>query len=309
MHLNAQHNVRQCQRGAITLIVVVLLLLLVGAALSVVLSVSGSGGAGASAQEDSIAALFLAESGLERASKRWANGILCADLAEAEIPFARGSFVIEAAELVGNVCRIRVLGKVNHSARMVRGDATTLLYEPFPKANSLAAWPEVVLDKEGLSKFDPAASALADNTGSLVIQTNRGNKKKFEAYRRRTLSTSITGPQVMTLNLNYKKYYTPASVTPAEQTLAVRLVDSEGDVHDVAVFDEISNANVWLKSPTFSFAIPEGVVIEQVELYYRLKNGKAKKPPKPQTFIWVDNVRLTTSVAAYPLKTWTEIIK
>lgn len=309
MKSNAQHSVRPKQRGAITLIIVVLLLLLVGAALSVVLSISGSGGAGASAQEDSIAALLLAESGLERASKRWANGIPCANLAEAEIPFARGSFVIEAAELAANVCRIRVLGKVNNSARVVRGDVTTLLYEPFPEANSLAAWPEVVLQKRGLSKFDPAASAIADNTGSLVIETSPGNNHKFEAYRRRTLSFGISGPQVVTLNLNYKKYYTPASVTPAEQKLAVRLVDSGGGVHEVAVFDAVSNANLWLKSPTFSFAVPTGVVIEQIELYYKLKNGNGKKPPPPQTFIWVDNVRLTTSAAAYPLKSWTEIVK
>lgn len=307
--LNAQHNVRHCQGGTIALIVVVLLLLLVGAALSVVLSISGSGSAGASAQEDSIAALLLAESGLERASKRWANGVLCADLAEAEIPFARGTFVIQAAELVANACRIRVLGKVNNSARMILGDATTPLYEPFPEANSLAAWPEVVLQKKGLSKFDPAASAFADNTGSLVIQTNPGNNNKFEAYRRRALSFGITGPQVVTLNLSYKKYFTPASVIPAEHTLAVRLIESTGGVHDVAVFNEISNANVWLKSPTFSFTVPKGTVIEKLELYYKLKNGNGKNSLPPQTLIWVDNVRLTTSAAAYPLKTWTEIVR
>lgn len=309
VELNGQHSVRHGQHGAITLIVVVLLLLLVGAALSVVLSISGSGSAGASAQEDSIAALLLAESGLERASKRWANGVLCADLAEAEIPFARGSFVIQAAELVANACRIRVLGKVNNSARMVLGDATTPLFEPFPGANSLAGWPEVVLQKKGLSKFDAAASALGDNTGSLVIQTNPGNNNKFEAYRRRTLSFGITGPEVVTLNLNYKKYFTPASVIPAEQTLAVRLIDSTGGVNDVAVFNEISNANVWLRSPTFSFAVPKGAVIEKLELYYKLKNGNGKNSLPPQTLIWVDNVRLTTSAAAHPLKTWTEIAK
>lgn len=307
--MNERHKVRRRERGAVTLIAVVLLLLLVGAALSVVLSVSGSGSAGASAQEDSIAALLLAESGLERASKRWADGVPCADLAEAEIAFARGSFVIKAAEFVANICRIRVLGKVNDSARTIRGDVTTTLYEPFRGATSLAAWPEVVVQKKGLSRFDPAASALADDTGSLLIQTERGNNKKFEAHRRRRLSSPVTGPQRVTLNLSYKKYYTPASAVPGEQTLAVRLVDSGGGVHEVAVFDELSNANSWLKSPTFSFAVADGIVIEQLELYYRLKNGKGKKPALPQTLIWVDNVRLTSSAAAYPLKSWTEIIE
>lgn len=290
------------ERGAATVMVALFLLVMVAFALLVALNMGASDITDSAAHDDATEALFLAESGLERASKRFANGTPCANLAEPAIPFGRGTFTIQAAAFTANICRITVLGTVRAANRVVRGDATTSVFEPFPDAAALTAWPEVVIRNQGESKFD-AASALADNTGSLIMQTNRGRNNRFEAHRTRTLQNNITGPQTVTLNIAYKKNYTGPA--PRNQELRLQLLDTAGTVHPIAVFNDLSNANVWINSPTFSFNVPAGIAINRIRLHYDLRNAN---DPASQVFIWADNVRLTTSAAAFPLKAWTEII-
>lgn len=302
--------VARAQRGAATAILALLLLTMVGFALAVALRMAASDITDTGLHDDAVEALFLAESGLERAARRFADGTACTTAALAEPPIAlgRGRFTIVSAVFVDNVCRIRVEGAVRQARRLAQGDATTVLYEPFPDkyrspAVLNAAWPETVLKKDGKSEYD-AASATADATGSLRMRTNRGRNKKFEAFRRRALPAVITGPQTVTLNLAYKMNYT--GDPPKAQNLRVRLVDTAGGVHAIpgADFNGPSKANVWIVSPTLSYAIPAGFAIERIELYYKLTNSKSANA---QTFIWADNVRLTTSAAAYPFKAWTEI--
>lgn len=290
------------ERGAATVLLALFLLVMVAFALLIALNMGASDITDSAVHDDATEALFLAESGLERASKRFANGTPCADLAEPAIPFGRGTFTIQAATFTANICRITVLGTVRAANRVVRGDATTLVFEPFPNAASLVAWPEVVIRNRGESKFD-TASALADNTGSLIMQTIQGRNNQFEAHRTRTLQNNITGAQTVTLNIAYKKNYTGPA--PRNQELALQLLDTAGTVHVIAAFNDLSNANVWINSPTFSFNVPAGVVINRIRLHYNLRNANH---PASQVFIWADNVRLTTSAAAFPLKAWTEII-
>ena len=299
------------QRGAATVMLVLFLLAVVAFALTLALNMAGSDITDSAMHNDATEALFLAESGIERAAKRFADGTSCTTTALAEsVPFGRGKFTVLEAVFTANICRARVQGEVRATKRVVLGDATTLLYEPLPDKYSVpavldAAWPETIIKKDGKSGYD-IASAVADATGSLIMQTKRGRKNKFEAYRRRTLPAAITGPQVVTLNLAYKMNYTGAP--PSDQQLQVRLVDSAGVARPVpgADFNGPSNANVWIVSPTLTDTIPAGVTITRIELYYKLANGNSKDA---QTFLWADNVRLTTSAAAFPLKAWTEIIQ
>lgn len=304
------------QHGAVTVILVVLLLLVVGAALSGVVMLSGSGATDATAQEDSIAALWLAESGMERASKRFADGTACtsAALKEGPIAIARGSFSIVSATFVNNICHIRAQGKVDSALRTIEGDATTVMYEPFPPKYSVpavfnSAWPETVLPccKKGKSAYDKNASASVDASGSMIMQTTLGKNDKFEGWRQRTLPANITGAQVVTLNLAYKMDHTGAQ--PKDQNLKIYLVDTSGNDYLVpgADFNGPTNPpNLWVASPTLSYTIPAGIVIDRIRLYFKLTNGNANTS---QTFIWADNVRLTTSAAAYPLKNWSEIVQ
>lgn len=291
------------ERGAATAMLALFLLVMAAFALLIALNMGASDITDSAAHNDATEALFLAESGLERASKRFADGIPCADLAEPAIPLGRGTFTIQAAEFTANICRITVLGTVRAANRVIRGDATTLLYEPFPDANSLIAWPETVIKKKGESKFD-AASALADNTGSLIMQTDKGKIQKFEAYRQRTLQNNIAGPQTVTLNLAYKKKFT--GVAPKDQKLGVYLAAADGTLSLVAEFKDKSKADVWVDSGKLSFNVPAGTVIEGVRLYYKLESGNSNDS---QVFIWADNVRLTTSAELFPLKAWTEVVR
>lgn len=298
------------ERGAATVILALFLLVMAAFALLVALNMGASDITDSAAHNDATEALFLAESGIERAAKRFADGTPCTSNALAEsVPFGRGTFTVLEAVFTANICRVRVQGEVRAAKRVVLGDASTLLYEPFPDKYSVpavldAAWPETVIKKDGKSGYD-TASAVADATGSLIMRTKRGRNDKFEAHRRRTLPAAITGPQVVTLNLAYKMNYTAAP--PKDQQLQVRLVDSAGVARLVpgADFNGPSNANVWIVSPTLMDTVPAGVTITRIELYYKLTNGNSKDA---QTFIWADNVRLTTSAAVFPLKAWTEII-
>ena len=299
------------ERGAATVILALFLLVMVAFALLVALNMGASDITDSAAHNDATEALFLAESGIERAAKRFADGTPCTTAALAEsVAFGRGTFTLLEAVFTANICRVRVRGEVRAAKRVVLGDASTLLYEPFPDKYSVpavldAAWPETIIKKDGKSGYD-TASATADATGSLIMQTKRGRNDKFEAYRRRTLPAAITGPQTVTLNLAYKMNY--AGAPPSNQQLQVRLVDSAGVARLVpgADFNGPSNANVWIASPTLTDTIAAGVTITRIELYYKLTNGNSKDA---QTFIWADNVRLTTSAAAFPLKAWTEIIQ
>ena len=313
----AGYPVRASQLGGITVILVLFLLLIVGATLSVAVKLSGSGATDATAQEDSIAALLLAESGMERASKRFADGTACtsAALKEGPVAIARGSFsIISAAWVAGNTCHIRAQGKVDSTLRTIEGDATTVIYEPFPPKYSVpavfnTAWPETVLPccKKGSSAYDKNTSASVDASGSMIMQTTPGKKDKFEGWRQRTLPARITGAQVVTLNLAYKMDH--ADKPPTDQNLRVYLVDTSGNDYLVpgADFNGPTNPkNTWITSPTLSYTIPAGIVVDRIRLYFKLTNGNDQKS---QTFIWADNVRLTTSAAAYPLKAWREIVK
>ena len=303
------------QRGAVTVILVVLLLLVMGAALSSVVKLSGSGATDATAQEDSIAALWLAESAMERASKRFADGTACttAALKEGPVALARGSFSIVSANWVSNTCHIRAQGRVSNALRTIEGAVTTVMYEPFPQKYSVpavfnAAWPETILPccKKGTSAYDKNTSASVDASGSMIMQTTLGKNDKFEGWRQRTLPASITGNQVVTLNLAYKMDHT--GTPPQDQSLRIYLVDTSGKDYLVpgADFNGPTNPpNAWVASPTLSYTIPAGIVIDRIRLYFKLTNGNANTS---QTFIWADNVRLTTSAAAYPLKSWSEII-
>ena len=79
---------------------------------------------------DGVEALFIAESGLERAAWRYAGGSACTALAGETASIGRGSFTIQSASLVGAECRVRVSGSVattiaaNTVMRTIDGDLT-----------------------------------------------------------------------------------------------------------------------------------------------------------------------------------------
>jgi hypothetical protein len=125
------------QRGALSVGVVVMLLLLIGAALLNVFRLSGSGLQDAVRNNDQLAALFLAESGAQRArallSRVMTEGempMACTSLGgDGDLPLGRGFFRYEApvsgtcASPVGTVCRtcsFDVEGQAGDARRRLR---------------------------------------------------------------------------------------------------------------------------------------------------------------------------------------------
>jgi hypothetical protein len=114
------------QSGVASTIFVLLLLGMVLVGLLALLNMSASGTTDTGAQQDSVAALYLAESGVERAISRF-DGTNCTALGEAAITLGRGSFTISngattdyvGAALPSNECRVPVTGVVDNASRSV----------------------------------------------------------------------------------------------------------------------------------------------------------------------------------------------
>jgi hypothetical protein len=107
------------QGGAAALITVLFLLIVVAFSVLVSLNMSGSDVSDSTAQHNSVQALFLAESAIERASGRYAAATPCASLAPDSATLASGSFTVATATLVGANCQIRVIGTAAGTTRTV----------------------------------------------------------------------------------------------------------------------------------------------------------------------------------------------
>ncbi len=116
------------QRGAVTLIGALFLIFSIIVLLGAVQRMAASSITDSALHNDGIEALYIAESGLERAAWRYAGGNACAALAGETDTIGRGTFTVQSAALLGTVCRVRVAGSVittlaaNTVTRTIDGD-------------------------------------------------------------------------------------------------------------------------------------------------------------------------------------------
>ena len=102
------------QRGVVTLMGTLFILITITLLLVVLQRMSASQLLDTALQNDSVEALFLAESGIERASFHFANGTACGALAGIGDTTSRGSFTVNTAVLqAGGDCRIEVKGQAS----------------------------------------------------------------------------------------------------------------------------------------------------------------------------------------------------
>lgn len=134
------HHSLQCQqRGAASIAIAFLILFMIAAALATAFGLSGSVVRDATMSTQQVQALFLAESGMARALKRYGDGVLCANLGLKTITPAvspdgpynlgQGSFsilsgVAATTDFAGNVssvplCRVQVVGTVAGVSRTI----------------------------------------------------------------------------------------------------------------------------------------------------------------------------------------------
>jgi len=116
------------QRGFAVLMAAIILVVIIMVVLSIGLNMSATGVYDSGAQNNSVEALFLAESGVERAAWRFVNGTACNALGEAAISHGRGQFTIgnglatdfNGLALPANRCRVTVTGETAGAIRTSR---------------------------------------------------------------------------------------------------------------------------------------------------------------------------------------------
>ncbi|NOZ53983.1 MAG: hypothetical protein GXP08_12790 [Gammaproteobacteria bacterium] len=164
-HFEISPHRRHCQRGAISTIALLLLSTVVMMVLSVSIDIANTGVNDSLNQSDSVAALFLAESGLENALQRLGDGsglTLCDNSLQNTQLLGKGRFTIAAGQttdfddatpLAANQCRIQVTG-------VTLGANTNT-------SRTIQAIADLGGGAGGINS-DTASFANSDNTNSLV---------------------------------------------------------------------------------------------------------------------------------------------
>lgn len=112
-------------RGAVNFIVVVVLLTVVGAGLALGASMVTSSVTDSGVEDDSVAALYLAESGMEAAVANFGASNACTAAgvgAAAGVNFGRGTYTIQGATPAGALCRIVTIGAIGNVRRTIQAD-------------------------------------------------------------------------------------------------------------------------------------------------------------------------------------------
>lgn len=113
------------QRGAVTLIGALFIIITLALMVEVLQRMAAADILDTAVQNDAVAALFIAETGIEHASYLYSNGTSCADLSLLnDIDAGRGKFHVTALALVASDCQIRVRGEIPTFAAQRVLDAT-----------------------------------------------------------------------------------------------------------------------------------------------------------------------------------------
>lgn len=113
------------QRGAALVVAAVFLVVVMVVLGDVTLRLSATDVTDSALQADAVDALFLAETGLEHAAQRLANGVTCVNLVMGSaVSFGRGDFQVTQATDVSGDCRVRVTGRVLFGGSNLRAQRT-----------------------------------------------------------------------------------------------------------------------------------------------------------------------------------------
>ncbi len=152
------------QRGAVTLIGALFIILVVALLVRSVNRMAGSNITATAAQNDSVEALFVVESGIEFASFMYAGGTACINLAAAMNPttVGRGYFDVTNAFLAGTDCRVTVQGRVSSAGAAAPNTALRTVTADLRLA-STEGW--AVGDNGSILRWDGTSwSAVTSNT-------------------------------------------------------------------------------------------------------------------------------------------------
>lgn len=314
------------QRGAATLIAAVLLLSVVMIALLLGLQNATTDITDTSLQSDGVEALFIAESGLENAIRRFDTGTACGALMLNNVGVGRGTFSINngsAAGLPATQCRVQVTGVVTSSntARTIEAVITRLtsggtvaLANPGFESGACPPGPDswtITKSWAGAQCLtlvnDPPGTNNSRVLYSRVTEAGTANFNTTVAQQAISCTTAAGGNSVFTVGWSYRYDESATAGGQKEGTVLIRFTDSLGNFYPSAVGAVVTYANdvlTWSNS-TVNITVPAGVVLTTFQL-------TAMTSRRSTVELWVDDITIVRAsgpgcqVNAQPL-VWTQV--
>lgn len=312
----------QRQRGAAALITVMFLVIVVAFAVLVSLNMSGSDDSDSAYQHNSVQAMFVTESGVERAARLITNGGLAACTsaglnAGTSITLGSNSFQVlttPAPAVVSGMCRLRVAGSVGVVTRTVEVDLRpgggTLFEEHFLTSASFTTnWATQVLSAaDGSSGFDAADNCpvgvcpSSQGGGSMSMATTVGGpNQSFTGYRQRNLPTNIvTGASglAVTLRTGFRK----EGGNVRSNILEVRLFDTAGNVQTTLWNNALDTTATWVQEEVV-VNLPANRTYNRIRLYFDLQ-----EQGNNEVYAWFDSVMILGGGGTTSVVRWTEVV-
>jgi hypothetical protein len=308
------------QRGAISVVVVMLIAIVVVTVLTMSMHMANTGLNDTQNQSDSIAALYLAESGIERATWRFATTGLCDNsLAEGPINLAGNTFTINdigagfsqdfsANPLSSSQCRLQSTGIVPRSN-------TRRTLEAIVDSNLVGSANADFNDPPGAGPPNGWTFSLSganngewyDNTGgpdgsrsAYLNKPNNGGGAANGAGSFNLAGFTVSAPVTLTVNFDYKVLN---GNSPNSMQLTFSLSDGVTTFNSVTFQD--SNTGGVYKSGSTSLVITGSSSLILTSLSFNLvaKSGQSNQ-------IWLDNIVITGGGGGGNIvhKSWREMI-
>jgi hypothetical protein len=312
------------QSGAVTILGVLLLAMVVMLVVVMSIQISVTGVNDTLNQNDSVAALFLAESGIERASWNFGNSGLCdSALAEGPVSMGTGSFTIDdlgagfttdfsGAALSTEQCRVQVTAMVNGSnttrtAEAILEISANLIQTANPDFNDPAgAGPPTgwTFNQSGAFSGDPW-----DDTGgpdgsraAFIYKPNPGGGAANGGGSYALSSFTVTAPITLDMTFDYK-------VENGNAPNSMQLIFSVSDgtnTYSSAVYQDSNTGGVFVSGTTTIDVTGSGSVsLTALSFDLQAKSGQPNR-------IWLDNLMLTGGGGGaggpVALKQWREVV-
>ncbi len=310
------------QSGAVSIITVLLLAIVVMLVLVMSIQISVTGVNDTLNQNDSVKALFVAESAIERASWNFGNTGVCDNaLAEGPISLGADSFTIEdlgagfstdfsGVALPAEQCRVRVVGTVSNTARTIEAilelnanliqTANPDFNDP-PGTGPPTGW---TFNQSGAFSGDPW-----DDTGgpdgsraAFIYKPDPGGGAANGGGSFALSSFTVTGPITLSMTFDYK-----VENGNAPNSMQLTFSASDGtNTYSSAVYEDRNTGGAFV-SGTATIDITASGSISLTTLSFDLV-AKSGQPNR----IWLDNLVLTGGGGGaggpVTLKQWREVV-
>lgn len=281
------------ERGAVTMIVILVLLMVVGASMLMLSDMVRSSVSDSVLEDDSVAALFLAESGLERATHSYAVSEACtaAGVGAGTYAFGRGQFTVSTTGGSGSSCTVQSIGTIGNVTRLLE---RTIDYNVVANGNfespgtcPPAGWTVSTTSAAG-------CATVGGNTVLGVMKTSSGPPVETVAFY--TFTSPVVGAAAGTsVEITYDyavQRLVPQGGNSVDYVFQLNFTDGTNDVATMNY-----TPNIPLTEGTVTLTIPAGRVVANLTITMRA-NGS----PRVAT---IDNIVFNAGATAR-LMTWSE---